>query len=784
MNQTSEHSDSPSKQGRRAPQTQARGLKTDARATNTISNSIFQLLARIKIMLAGTFKNPALRKKNQHPQPQAQVQANTILSGAQNNQTRHTNTTANFQADPENDLDGLPKKQNALRKTGGFLWRITRPFIGTVLSSFLTVSIIGLFMAFVQIAPRVDKNVDLWNINRQSSIVMLDMNGDEMMSRGARYGEAVSVDELPPFLISAFLSTEDRRFYEHMGVDLRGTLRAAVTNHKSGSVVEGGSTITQQLAKILFLSPERTYTRKIREALLALWLEGHYTKDQLLSIYLNRIYLGAGAYGVEAAAKIYFDKSARNVTLAEAAMLAGLPKAPSSLAPTQHPKAAERRSQEVIRNLLDTKSITQFDYRVAIQNPAELAENKISPELGYAFDYIVSQATNLVGEQSSDLIIMTTLDPTLQNTAQLTVQTTLANHEKLTGSEQAALISFDLTGATRALIGGRDYRRSQFNRVTQAKRQPGSAFKPFVYIAGLEAGISVNARYVDEPVEVNGWTPRNYSEVFSGPIRLTEAMARSINTVSVQVSEEVGREKVAEVAKRLGITAEFPAHPSIALGAVDLTLKDLTTAYLSLARGGNRVTPFIIQSIHNQNGDILYTYERGEATPVLSVDVSEDINHLLHQVMLTGTGRSASLGKRNIAGKTGTTNDWRDAWFMGYSAQIVTGVWIGNDNNQPMENVTGGSVPAEIWRGFMTAAHQNLPLKNLPGAYPAKIFSNNPVLLDFYADVTRGFNKITRERNIIEPRRQRSRPQTQDQRRGGLRREKSNRKKRRRRSRG
>ncbi|MEL6378967.1 MAG: PBP1A family penicillin-binding protein [Pseudomonadota bacterium] len=637
------------------------------------------------------------------------------------------------------------------------LAQIARPVISTAASlGFFGVGL-ALYLTFVQMAPRVASATDLWNINRQSSIVMLDRHGTEMMSRGARYGEAVSVDELPDYLVAAFLATEDRRFYDHFGIDLRGTIRAAVTNYRSGSVVQGGSTITQQLAKNLFLSPDRTYKRKLREALLAIWLEGRYSKDELLSLYLNRIYLGAGAYGVEAAAKTYFGKSAREVNLAEAAMLAGLPKAPSSLAPTQNLLGAERRSAEVVDNLLEINAITGFQARDAKLNPAVLAINEFSAELGYAFDTVAAMATTLVGSNDGDLIIQTTLDPQLQKDAETALSLALTIEARQRGAEQAALISYDLDGATRAMAGGRDYRDSQFNRAVQARRQPGSAFKPFVYIAALEAGISPDAKYIDQPINIDGWQPSNYADEFAGPVRLTEAVAKSINTVSVQVSEEVGRENVIDVARRVGITSPLQPHPSLALGAVELTLEELTRAYLPLARGGTRVTPYLIETIRNQDGTLLYTHEREAPDRVFTASVSKDINHLLYQVMLTGTGRRATLGSRQAMGKTGTTNDWRDAWFVGYTGQLVTGVWTGNDANSGMEKVTGGSIPATIWKTYMLAAHKGLPERKLAGAYPAPTYTDDPVLLDFYADVTGGFNRIARERTTRRERRPRRR---------------------------
>ncbi len=623
--------------------------------------------------------------------------------------------------------------------------RLIKPVFTTTLTLALTAIIPILYYTFVMMAPRVPEGIDLWNINRRSSVVMLDRNGDEMMSRGARYGEAIAVGELPDYLVAAFLATEDRRFYDHVGIDVRGTLRAAMTNYRSGRVVQGGSTITQQLAKNLFLKPDRTYKRKFREALLALWLEGRYTKDELLSLYLNRIYLGAGAYGIEQAAQTYFDKSVREVNLAEAAMLAGLPKAPSSLAPTNNLKAAERRSDEVLDNLREIKAITPFEAHEAKLNKARLA-NDVSSELGYVFDYANAKARSLIERYDGDLIIATTLDPNMQAAAENALRTQLTQEIITAKANQASLISYDINGATRALVGGVNYRESQFNRVSQAKRQPGSAFKPFVYLAALEAGIKPTSKFVDQPINIDGWAPRNYANTYSGPMRLTEAMARSINTVSVQLSEQVGRDKVMEVAKRLGIKSKLNPHPSLALGATDLTLEELTSAYLPMARAGTKVTPYLITSITNQDGNILYTHEDKKTKRIFEKEIGHELNHLLYQVMLDGTGRSAKLDDRHTMGKTGTTNDWRDAWFVGYSAQIVTGVWVGNDAYEPMDKITGGSVPAQIWQNYMQTAHKDLPPKKLAGAYSAITVTNEPILLDFYADVERGFSRINRER--------------------------------------
>ena len=635
-----------------------------------------------------------------------------------------------------------------------------REFWGSFLGAGVSLAFLGsatfFFIAFVQMAPRIPEGADLWNVNRQSAIIVLDRNGQEIAARGARYGEHVDPGELPEHLIKAFLSTEDRRFYDHAGIDLRGTLRAAITNTRSGAVVEGGSTITQQLARNLFLSPEQTYIRKAREALLALWLEGHYTKDQILSLYLNRIYLGAGAYGIESAAQTYFGVSSRDVNLAEAAMLAGLPKAPSTYAPTQNPSGAQRRASDVLDNLLEVGEITPFEAREARQNPPVIIPQNTDSDLGYFFDYAASLAKSIVSPVAGDIIVTTTIDQKLQRDAEAAVTAALSVEARIAGADQAALVAYDADGAMRAMVGGRSYKESQFNRAVQAKRQPGSAFKPFVYIAAMEAGLTPESRFIDQPVDIEGWQPTNYTPGFVGPVRLTEAVAKSINTVAVQVTEQVGRDKVAEAAVRMGITSNVPPHRSIALGAIDMTLANLTGAYLPLARGGYSIEPYAIQKIESSNGTMLYQHQRAaQSERVLSADVSKKMNHLLYQVMHSGTGRRANLGLRHAAGKTGTTNEWRDAWFVGYTGQIVAGVWVGNDEYTPMDKITGGNIPAVIWKDFMRSAHQGLPLARLDGAYPAVSYASEPVLLNYYQEVSRGLARVERDGDARRYRRRR-----------------------------
>lgn len=617
---------------------------------------------------------------------------------------------------------------------------------GQLLISLGFIGAIGfLYVAFVLLAPRVPDGVDLWAVNREASVIILDRNGRELAHRGSRYGQAVAVDELPPYLVKAILSTEDRRFYEHRGVDLRGTLRALITNIRAGHVREGGSTITQQLARNLFLSARQTYTRKAKEALLALWIEGRYSKDQILTLYLNRIYFGAGAYGVEQAARTYFGKSAREVSLAEAVMLAGLPKAPSSLAPTQNPFGAQNRANEVLENLREIGAVTEFEAREARLNPPVITGGDRNANLGWFFDYAAGAARARANGREGDLIVTTTLDAKMQRDAEAAIASVIGVESRIAGADQAALIAYDVNGAMRAMVGGRSYLESQFNRATQALRQPGSAFKPFVYAAAMEAGLSPQSSYVDQPIDIDGWQPKNYGEGYQGRMRLTEAVAKSVNTIAVQVTEEIGREKVAEMARRLGVRSDIPVVASIALGGVNVTLEELTAAYLPFANGGLAPAPYAIERIEDQNYEVIYQHKNTQPRRVLDPKVAEAMNHLLFQVMHSGTGASASLGARVAAGKTGTTNDWRDAWFIGYTAQLVAGVWVGNDDYRPMDHVTGGKEPAQIWKAFMVAAHQDLPRKPIKGAYPAPQYADEAALISFYTDVSRGFDRVRRD---------------------------------------
>ncbi|MBB4658545.1 PBP1A family penicillin-binding protein [Parvularcula dongshanensis] len=590
-----------------------------------------------------------------------------------------------------------------------------------------------------------DQDIDLLSAGRPISLTILDRNGERIGTRGLEYDEAgrriaashisyfdpVPLSDLPPYVVDAFIATEDRRFWHHPGFDPKGLVRALVANLEAGTVVEGGSTITQQLAKNLFLSADQTLMRKLTEMQLALWLEARLTKEEILSLYLNRIYLGAGTYGIEAAADAYFSKDARSLNLAEAALLAGLPKAPSSLAPTSNLEGALSRSREVIDNLVETGRIDPMTAHVAKVVPPDLALRERSAGFGYFLDRVTEDVYARFGRLTEDITVTTTLDLGLQVEAQEAVAASLDDEAVERGARQAALIAYDARGGIVAMVGGRSYEQSQFNRASQAKRQPGSAFKPFVFLAALEAGFDPDTIVVDQPVRVGDWTPSNYNSRYRGPLRLSSAVAASANSVAVQVSEAIGRERVVDAARRVGIGRTLEPLPSLALGTLELTLEDLTAAYLPFAQQGSEVSGHVIERVETRTGKELYAFSDIEGFKVLEPAMAGEMTRMLASVVERGTGRAAGLPDRPSAGKTGTTNDWKDAWFIGYTPQLTAGVWVGNDAADPMNGVTGSSYPLAIWRRFMTAAHRGLPVLPLDEGKPG--LSGTEPLAGLYA---------------------------------------------------
>lgn len=539
---------------------------------------------------------------------------------------------------------------------------------------------------------------------RKASITLTDADGHEIATYGDIYGDPLRLADVPPYLVQAIVATEDRRFFEHFGFDPVALARAIVANLRAGRVRQGGSTLSQQLAKNIFLKPDRTLRRKVQELLLAFWLEANFSKEQIFTLYINRVYLGSGTYGVDAAARRYFGKSARQVSLHEAAVLAGLLKAPSRYSPARSPKAAEDRARVVLNtmvaaNFLDRKTAD----RAAALHLKPVAGTTRSDAARYFTDWALERVTGFVGRAGADLIVRTTMDARLQDLAEDRLRVTLAKHGKARHIGQAALVSMSPDGAVRALVGGKDYDASQFNRAIQAQRQPGSAFKLFVYLAGMENGLTPDDRFVDGPLRIGKWQPRNYGGNFLGAVTLREAMARSVNTVAVQVSERVGRGKVIDAARRLGITSPLKSHPSLALGASEVSLVELTSAYGVIANGGVAVWPHGISEIRERGGRVLYRRTDGAAAQVVEPGAAGRVNDLLRAVVAWGTGKAAAPD-RPAAGKTGTSQEFRDAWFIGYTGELVTGVWMGNDDSSPMKKVTGGGLPARLWRNFMIPA--------------------------------------------------------------------------------
>ncbi len=553
---------------------------------------------------------------------------------------------------------------------------------------------------------------------RRPSVTILAADGSLLATYGDLFGRPLTLKEMAPYLPQAVLATEDRRFYSHFGIDPIGLLRAAMADLAAGHVVEGGSTITQQLAKNLFLTSERNLSRKVRETLLALWLEHRFTKDQILEIYLNRVYLGAGAYGVDAAAHRYFGESAARLDLYQSAMIAGLLKAPARFNPTRDRELAAARTTQVLVNMVDAGYIKPNAAAAAKREQSGLDAIAVArPGNRYFADWVSAQLAGFVGPDSRDLTVVTTLDPGMQAEAEAAIAGTLARDGAKDAVSQGALVAMAPDGAVRAMVGGRSYDASQFNRATQAQRQPGSAFKPFVYLAGLEAGLRPSDHFVDGPIQIGNWRPRDYGNRYLGDMTLSEALAQSINTIAVQVTLRAGVDNIVAAAHRLGIASPLTRDASIALGTDDVNLLELTSAYAPFANGGLGVWAHGIAEIRDSAGNVLFRRAGSGPGRVVNPEFEGDMNEMLAAVVDHGTGRSAQL-PRPAAGKTGTTQDYRDAWFVGYTADLVTGVWFGNDDNSAMNKVTGGSLPAQTWRVFMMAATRSMPIRALPSAPP------------------------------------------------------------------
>ena len=561
---------------------------------------------------------------------------------------------------------------------------------------------LGVVAYFAYDLPDLD---DLAGPPRNPVVRVLAADNSLLAELGGVSGDFVPLNVLPAVLVDAVLSTEDRRFYSHIGIDAKGIGRAVFANVKAGEVVEGASTITQQLAKIAFLSSERSYRRKIQEVLLALQLEMKFSKDEILALYLNRVYLGAGAYGVDAAARRYFGHSARWLRLPEAALLAGLLKAPSRYAPTRDLDLAHTRAAEVLDNMVEAGRLDADHAAQAKAEPAMLGVRSTGgPGARYFADWVLEQLPGYVGPTRGDLTVLTTLDPAVQKAAERAVTEALAGEGVERKVGQAALVALTPDGEVRAMVGGRNYSESQFNRAVQARRQPGSAFKLVVYLAALEAGYDLLDVIEDAPITLGGWSPSNYDGRYRGSVTLNEAFADSLNSVAVRLSHDLGVERLIKTARRLGITVDLPDDLSLALGSAGIPVIELTQAYAAMANGGERVLAHGISEIRDAGGHSLYRREGSGGGTVATQDSVRAMTSMLAEVVATGTGRAAALPVGSVFGKTGTSQDFRDAWFVGFSEGLVAGVWTGNDDATPMAGVTGGGLPARLWRAFMLEA--------------------------------------------------------------------------------
>jgi penicillin-binding protein 1A len=584
----------------------------------------------------------------------------------------------------------------------GLRWRLTGP-LGLVLLVIGVVWYASLDLADLK-RPRPN--------DATPQITLLDHEGKAFASLGDRYGEYLRLDQMSPWLPKAVIAIEDRRFYQHPGIDPLGIARAFMRNLEEGRVVQGGSTISQQLAKLAFLTPERSLGRKVKEALYTLWIEARFDKDEILEAYLNRLYLGSGAYGVDGAARQYFDKPASALTLAESAMIAGLIQAPSRYAPTRDLALARQRAAVVLDSMLREGIVSPQEAARAKADPARLARPTQRAGTGWFADWVVVEGRLHTDAATTSLVIRTTLDQKLQRAAETAVTDLLAQHGERRNADQAALVAMTPDGRIRAMVGGRSYADSQFNRVTQARRQPGSAFKLFVYLAALEAGVMPEDLISAEPVEVDGWTPRNFDDDYPRQIAVIDAFAGSVNTASVRLAEYVGREQVIGMAERLGITSDLRDDPSLALGSSEVSLLELTTAYAEIANGGRLVWPVGVQQVVGGDDQVLYR-RRAVDGRVLEPAVVRAMTVMLEAALVRGTGRQAAL-RRFAAGKTGTSSDHRDALFVGFTDQLVIGVWVGNDDGRPMRGVVGGGLPALIFREFVLRAQGDAPFRPAP----------------------------------------------------------------------
>ena len=604
------------------------------------------------------------------------------------------------------------------------------------LSEAATIGLAGMVLMLALAVPAFrETSDDDWLKKSDLAVTFLDRYGNPIGSRGIKHNDSIPLEDFPDNLIKATLATEDRRFYDHFGIDVAGTARALVTNAQAGGVRQGGSSITQQLAKNLFLNNERTIERKVKEAFLAIWLETRLTKNEILKLYLDRAYMGGGTFGVDGAAHFYFNKSARDVNLAEAAMLAGLFKAPTKYAPHINLPAARARANVVLDNLVDAGFMTEGQVFGARRNPASVVDRRDENSPNYYLDYAFDEMRKLVQTLPKSytervFVVRTAIDMKVQRAAEDTVENQLRQFGRDYHATQAAVVLADLDGGVRAMVGGRDYGASQFNRAVDAMRQPGSSFKPYVYATALMNGFTPKSIVVDGPVCIGNWCPQNYGRSYSGAVTLTQAITRSINVVPVKLSiamggkagPKAGRAKIVETARKMGITAPLIDTPSLPIGSTEVSVVEHAVAYATFPNRGRAVKPHAVLEVRSGAGDLVWRWDRDGKKPVQAIpaNVAAEMAEMMSHVVDEGTARRARLDGIPAAGKTGTTNAFRDAWFVGYTGNFTMAVWYGNDDYSSTNRMTGGSLPAQTWHDIMEVAHQGVEIRDLPGVGAGK----------------------------------------------------------------
>ncbi|MBE7218450.1 MAG: PBP1A family penicillin-binding protein [Caulobacteraceae bacterium] len=603
---------------------------------------------------------------------------------------------------------------------------------GTVALVWVLIAGAATILIFAQGLPDTSK---LTAIQRQPSISYLDRSGALLAVRGSQYAPPVDLASLPAYVPGAFIAIEDKNFYHHMGFSPTGIVRSLIYNATHhGGPLRGGSTITQQLARNLFLTPKQDFKRKIQELILSVELEWRFSKSQILALYLNRVSFGSGAYGIEAASQRYFAKPAKDLSIGEAALLAGLLRAPSRYNPVADPDRAADRTKIVLDRMVETRVITRQQEDEVFQHPLVYNKQLASQHAQYFVDWVDAQVRRIIGDRQAqdqrDLIVETTLDLPIDAAAETAVRQGVAE-AKAQGVQQSALVALDGEGRVRALIGGTDYAATPFDRAVQSRRQAGSTWKPFVYLTAVEAGRTPDTQVVDEPVTIAGWTPHNYTNRYLGPITLQTALSQSINTIAARLADEVGRQNVARTAERLGITSPINTDPAMALGTSEVSPLEMAQAYGAFADGGRAVRAYGIERIRTADGTVVYEHHPDDARQVINNPPLAYMDQMLRAVMRPpGTGAGAALPGYDLAGKTGTTSDYRDAWFIGFTGGFVTAVWTGRDDNSPMRKVTGGGAPAHIWKAFMAAALPRLavgPIPAGPNPPPATAPVDDPV---------------------------------------------------------